>query len=367
MDKYSQSEIQELVWNDSFRQWVQQPTPQLDDFWSQYKLENPDKSYVIDTAREIVLSISVKNKHIPANEIQQIVRNTRQILNAREEKITSEFSPLPWYYRQWFQIAAFALIAIGVRWIAPIKNSSEPNLVTYHSLVTSSKVSLVEQVNTSNKPLLLHLSDGSTVTLQKDSKISYNPDFTGTKREVYLTGEAFFKVVKDPARPFLVYANELVTKVLGTSFKVKAYETDRQVTVEVRTGKVSVFAGTELQNKEKAAHRELEGVILTPNQRMVFSRTEVRMLKSLVEQPVLTDAAESIQFNFEDKPVAEVLASLEKAYGVDIVYDEDIMRKCQLTASLTQKSLFEKLTIICTAIEARYEVIDGQIVIYSKE
>jgi ferric-dicitrate binding protein FerR (iron transport regulator) len=224
---------------------------------------------------------------------------------------------------------------------------------------------LVEKVNRSGKPLELHLIDGSRVILQNDSRISYAPQFVGAVREVYLSGEAFFEVVKDPARPFVVHANELVTKVLGTSFTIKAYETEEQVSVEVRTGKVSVALDSDAKIRQKATHRELEGVVLTPNQKIVFSRLDIRMTKLLVAQPVVTALAPAA-FNFEDTPATEVFAALEKAYSVDIVYDEDLWRRCPLTAAFTNEPLFEKLNTICKAIEAEYEVIDGQIVVYGK-
>jgi hypothetical protein len=76
--------------------------------------------------------------------------------------------------------------------------------------------------------------------------------------------------------------------------------------------------------------------------------------------------AELLRFEFDDTPVSEVFAVLEKSYSVDIVYDEELMHNCPLTASLTNESLFEKLNIICKAVEARYSLIDGQIVIDSK-
>ncbi len=63
-----------------------------------------------------------------------------------------------------------------------------------------------------------------------------------TNRDVYLSGEAFFEVTKNPDRPFRVFANEIVTKVLGTSFTVRSFENDTTIQVIVRTGKVTVYS-----------------------------------------------------------------------------------------------------------------------------
>ena len=87
------------------------------------------------------------------------------------------------------------------------------------------------------------MPDESTVELAANSRIAYanNFDSAGT-RDVYLSGEAFFKVTKNPCRPFRVFANEIVTKVLGTSFSVRSFEKDTVIQVTVRTGKVSVYS-----------------------------------------------------------------------------------------------------------------------------
>ncbi len=85
------------------------------------------------------------------------------------------------------------------------------------------------------------LPDGSSVELAAGSRISYPNDFgSGNSRDIYLSGEAFFKIARNSGQPFRVFANEIVTKVLGTSFSVRSYEKDTTISVTVRTGKVSV-------------------------------------------------------------------------------------------------------------------------------
>jgi transmembrane sensor len=247
------------------------------------------------------------------------------------------------------------------------KNQSNPAVITYHDLVEKSEDKLVEIINDGDKPRLVNLQDGSSVILQKNSRISFAKVFSKEKREVYLSGEAFFEVAKNPAQPFFVYANELIAKVLGTSFSVRAYETDKEVKVVVKTGKVSVFSQKDNKTIELRNNRELAGIVITPNQQVVFQREEVRILREIVEKPDLLNLPiEQQNFVFKRTPIAEVFTMLEKAYGVDIVYDEEVLSKCTITASLADEPLFEKLKMICTAIEANYEEIDGQIVISAK-
>ena len=90
------------------------------------------------------------------------------------------------------------------------------------------------------------------------------------------------------------------------------------------------------------------------------------MVKTLVEKPEIILAKEDVpHFTFEDTPVTEVFQAIEKAYGIDILYDAEIMKDCPLTATLENQPLNEKLMVICKAVEANYEILDGQIVIHS--
>ncbi len=105
-----------------------------------------------------------------------------------------------------------------------------------------------EVENTSGSVQKVALADGSVVSLEPGSTLRY-PEHFGTQREVYLTGEAFFNVFRDEKHPFLVYAEDVVTRVLGTSFRVKAYGQGKEVRVAVTSGKVSVFKkGSEKYN-----------------------------------------------------------------------------------------------------------------------
>jgi hypothetical protein len=184
-------------------------------------------------------------------------------------------------------------------------------------------------------------------------------------REVFLSGEAFFTVTKDRKHPFVVYSNELVTKVLGTSFLVKAFKNAKQVEVCVKTGKVSVFPRTDTEVCEGIAKPELSGTIITPNQKILFSREQTLMHKELVESPEILESATMPDplSKFQDMPVSRLFDNIKATYGIDIVYDNRSFGECLLTASFTTENLYEKMDLICKGIEASFEVIDGRIIV----
>jgi ferric-dicitrate binding protein FerR (iron transport regulator) len=237
--------------------------------------------------------------------------------------------------------------------------------VTYEKLVSAEirENDLEEAVNTAEKPLLVNLPDGSSVLLLKGSRLSFNKEsFNQSKREVYLSGEAFFEVAKNQEKPFFVYANELVTKVLGTSFTIRAFENSQNVEVVVKTGKVSVFTQQDPQKENKLKDDKLEGLVLLPNEQIVLKRTELKLSRSKIEKPeLLTLPAQKLSFEFDDVPFGEVVETIERAYGVEIVFDSELLSKCRLTAYLSDEPLKDKIRMICDALSARSEVIDGKI------
>lgn len=262
--------------------------------------------------------------------------------------------------RQWFSFswmvgtaAAVVLLSL-IGWWFYIGQATKTQLVNGAEL--REQTGWITKNNSTKQPLLIQLADGSTVRLSPNSSIQYPSAFSATKREVRLAGDAFFNVQKMPAKPFLVYANQIVTRVLGTSFFVKAQANTKQIAVEVVTGRVAVYEQTE----EKQAEKVTEQVVLTPNQKAVYSIDNQAFSMGLVDQPVQLAPArpdeKAISFQFEDTPLRQVLNRLEKVYGIQIVVENTDQNNCPLTADLTNFSLFAQLDMICAATKSSYTV-----------
>ncbi|TPG62358.1 FecR family protein [Hymenobacter nivis] len=216
-------------------------------------------------------------------------------------------------------------------------------------------IAWVWQRNAGPQVQLLRLADSSRVALSPGSSLQYRPGLAGARREVRLKGEAFFQVAKNPARPFLVYTDQLVTTVLGTSFRVKAYA-GRNNEVAVREGRVSVQVRRGADLRATPVQPAAGGVVLLPNQQVVFAALDPHPLrKNLVANPVIVVPQ---AFTFTKQPVAKVLQALEKAYGVDILYDANKVANCTITVTFYQESLYEKLDLLSKALGAHYAPID---------
>ena len=359
MINYQNFDTKDFIEDISFKNWVMNPTAQSDDFWQGFLEQFPQKKQTVAEAKNILLATKLEVElHFHSEEkVQQIFENIRQEIQTPEPVSVIRLGLWQW------AAAASVLLMVGLGfWYFKLNDNQNTDSVYAKNLAQNPKAN-IEQENTSDAPMMVKLPDGSKVTLEKNSKFSYPKAFDKEKREVYLTGEAFFQVTKDPNRPFLVYANELITKVLGTSFSIKAYEEDKNVTVSVKTGRVSVFGNKPKQTKDP----ETTGLVLTPNQQVVFTREDQRLSRTLIANPTIIVSTEQLQqYVFEDAPATQIFEAIKKAYGVDIVFDEEMLKECRLTTSLTNETLYQKLDIICKGIDAEYKVVDAEVIITSK-
>jgi transmembrane sensor len=358
---YYHYEVTDFLEDQYFKSWVFTPSRESCDFWSNFLLSHPEKAEAVAGAKFVLLGIrSEMEEDFPADG--QVAAMLDEIHSRKDEG--SRWPSRGLWLRLGASLSAAAVVLLTIGWLR--EPNRHDNHVSYEELLSAVEVPLMEQTNTTTAPILLTLPDSSTILLQPKSSVSYRKDFVqNALREVYLSGEAFFTVSKNRRRPFVVYSNELVTKVLGTSFIVKAFEDARQVEVSVKTGKVSVFPRTDTEVCEGIATPELSGTIITPNQKVLFSREQTQIRKGLVESPEILASAvlPAPLLKFQDMPVSELFGNIGQTYGIDIVYDHRLLGQCLLTASFTTESLYEKMDLICKGIEATFEVVDGKMIV----
>ena len=356
-------DISDFVIDEDFIRWVHDQREEDNQFWNAWLQQHPEKHLVIASARRIVESIQFQPAAIDEPDVEREVGRLLKTISTQQTEPPPATAKL--FTFKWWYAAAVLLLCLTGAWYFYFRNTGT-RPYAYRSMVESKQ--LIEHTNTSQKPLVLTLPDGSRITLASKSRVSYAHTFgsgdtakNGATRDVYLLGEAFFEVTKNPHRPFRVFANEIVTKVLGTSFTVRSFEKDTTIQVTVRTGKVSVYA----QAVTKVSARMNE-IILTPNQQLVYERMGHTFQKVLLSNPAVIAPADSERsMAYDEAPLERIFTDLSKVYGINIVFDSEVMKKCTVTADLTNEPFYRKLDLICGAIDAHYEVIDGQVVIES--
>jgi transmembrane sensor len=377
MDQYQEYTLEDFVLDARFQGWVRYQEATDAVFWQQYIDENPAQTGDIQSACKLLGSV-YRHYRTEIDEVEidleiqgllERVRSEKRRLSLEDgngpEAIGESGSVVPlgrrWYSGIWARVAACAVLAIGLGWVGWQYYCINCG---YNGLVSGKE--LVERVNTSGKQQVIQLTDGTQVVLYPQSKLSFAETFPADQRTVYLSGDAYFQVAKDPKRPFLVHTTDLVTKVLGTSFFVRAKDALDKTLVEVREGKVSVFKQQDFTARRNAQARTPNGMVLTPNQKLIFEHASSEMRRTLSDNPEIVPSDNPKTFEFINTPASSVLTDIEEAYQIDIIFDRDVMKGCPVTASLGGQPMFSKLSILCEVIEARYEVLDGKIVIYSK-
>ncbi|MEZ2336887.1 FecR family protein [Mucilaginibacter sp. RCC_168] len=133
-------------------------------------------------------------------------------------------------FRRFISVAAGLLLFLGMGFIA------------YQYLKTPApqpEIAYEEKIVPFGQKIQMQLTDGTVVWINSGSKLKFPEKFTGTKRELYLQGEAYFDVAHDASRPFIIHTGKVATQVLGTAFNIKAYGSN-EFDVTVARGKVSV-------------------------------------------------------------------------------------------------------------------------------
>lgn len=360
--------LDEILSIPRFREWCLGEAPEMDDFWTAWTGNDPVKAEVLEHAKEITRSFRDRVRPIPEEYISEKVRLA--ISSAGENGAIGLPGPADRRWAPFLKIAASFLLVAGLGWGAYTYYSGRDAALTATSDLPSAGSAgsgLVTVLNTDSFLRHVHLSDGSSVILQPGSEIRFPEVFPAGKREVRLSGEAFFEVVKDKDAPFYVLASETITKVVGTSFRLKARPGVPFLEVNVKSGTVAVFRDKIREGYDVSAYPQERVTLLNKNQKAVFglSGDELQPRIELRDIPVRLPI-EKLSFAYESTPLSAVFADLEAAYGVRIEYNSEQLAGCSLTAELSDEPLFTKIKWISAILEADYTITDTEIIINGK-
>lgn len=353
---YRNYKTQDFVWDDAFRSWVLETKPEDTLYWTQFMVQFPDREAEINLAKDIILRMTVNEPVLSETEIHDITEMVMQKTSssASRPKNTARAS---WKTSAPIGMAALAFTVVIILLIHIMQTGK-------HTTSQLTESTFTTKTNSSGHPMEIILADQSKIILENESSIRYPQAFASNDfREVHLAGNAFFEVAKDASRPFLVYSNGIVTKVLGTSFRIHAPKSgDERSTVEVVSGIVAVYPVGDHKPQEVITKNRVGEVILTRNQKAEYSKTRNNLVTVLVDDPIPAVTTQATQ-RFVNHPILDILDVLKSDYGIDIIHDDHLLVNRTLTADLSGLTMYQKLDVICQAINASYEVIDGKIII----
>jgi transmembrane sensor len=217
-----------------------------------------------------------------------------------------------------FRIAAAIVVMAGVGW------------AVYFSMFRNRPEELVT-VKAGAEALVDTLPDGSVVTLNRRSSISYPEGFAhGASRPVTLRGEAFFDVQPDKSKPFVITVNDVTVTVVGTSFNIKSNESSTEVIVE--TGLVEVEKSTEM-------------VKLHPQEKVIVHKEKNKLEKELSGDE-LYKYYRTGKLVCNDIPLSEVISKLNEVYNTRIIIENKKLADQKFNTTLELKSLSADLHVI---------------------
>ncbi len=238
-------------------------------------------------------------------------------------------------------VAAMLILTIGVFFYVQKKSSF-------------SDLGDVHVVNMTKAIQKLVLSDGSIVWLNPKSKVIYPHNFTSTLRKVQMQGEAFFEVSPDPKRPFIIYSGNVITRVWGTSFRIRAYE-NIPFELSVLTGKVSV----QLQTRKDSE------LIVLPQQTATYLTASDLLKKGIEKKTSAMSIWHKETMTFDNEPIREVIKVLNAQFKVNISTADEKLLDYVLKADFNDQSLPSILEMLRKSLNVENEISDDGIILYT--
>jgi ferric-dicitrate binding protein FerR (iron transport regulator) len=231
----------------------------------------------------------------------------------------------------WLRVAAILVLTIGLGyWLLNIKSAAE-------------KVLAVSNDST----MKVKLADNSQVVLNKKSKITYSKNYGKKNREVTLQGEAYFDVVHSPDTPFVVKAEEILIKDIGTAFNVKAYDNSNTVEVFVEKGEVLLYSA------------DNSGINLKEGEKGIYNRVNHSFTKTTTVETNLLSYKTKL-FVFEGAKLSNAINQINAVYTKNIRINNNALMNCSITVTFDNEDIGTIANIIAETLHLKViELPDG--------
>lgn len=247
----------------------------------------------------------------------RILENVRSGISQSEGNSKKGGAGRKFYYTLALMAASLTIVLAAVNYIFV----REPGVRNMETVIITNSTTLLKNVI---------LPDGSSLWLKPQTTIRYNLPFVQKYRKVTMKGETFFDVKRDTVHPFIIHTEDFSTRVLGTSFSIRANGKDAP-RLDVVSGKVFVYT----PQKES---KRVTGIYVLPKEKVIYKET-----KKLLEKSTGTESALRIwdrkSFVFNNAPVKEVLNVLKDNFDVKVVVSNSSLKDMTLKADFTGLSL----------------------------
>jgi ferric-dicitrate binding protein FerR (iron transport regulator) len=220
----------------------------------------------------------------------------------------------------------------------------------------------------------IQLPDGSQVWLNADSRITYDENFRGPFRQVQITGEAYFDIAKDKDHPFIIHANSIDVKVLGTSLNIRSYNNEKNTEAVLIRGSIEVTLRSSPDKK----------IVLQPNEKLVVHNGKAMVVKDMPLRqkeeavPVMTLGKAHLQVKdstamdilwvknqlaFDKETLEEVARKIERWYDVKVTITDNRLKHTEYSAVFEDESLRQVMEALRMTGNFRYVINKKEITI----
>lgn len=294
-------------------------------------LDRPDGRELLD---ELIREQEVWAWDNPTQPDQSMLQHVQQKFSQMQERIVAHEEQHYHFLKQgkvisWRKVLRYAAVFTGFLLVSGLavwqSSKNAPHI--------KSEIRYTEKSNTQGIPVRYVLPDSTEVFLAAGSTLKYPENLSGKERMVLLQGEAFFDVTPDKTKPFIICTGEVETRVLGTSFKVSAFE-GHPLEVAVATGKVGVSHSNGTQRRELAS--------LTPGRKLSWNSQTGKAIESHVT------IAELVQWKagdlvFNEQPMEDVAAVLQRRFGAAFRFVDDAGRRVRVSGVFTPDESLENV------------------------
>ncbi|NML22237.1 hypothetical protein HHL16_15240 [Pseudoflavitalea sp. G-6-1-2] len=351
MQDHDHFSMQDFLCDEAFQNWVLHPDAASDAYWEQWMEQHPQQRPAIFQAKAFLRELRFVH-HLPEEGTEE--QSLKQVL-LRIEEIERAPVTRPALIRRIFNMSLSGKIAAACLFVLL--------LAGYFLFIHPSRNEKPQQFATSfGKQQQLTLSDGSSVVLNANSSVTLKKPWSdNVPRELWLTGEAFFKVVHRNADStqireadrFLVHTDDLTVEVLGTAFNIRNRRGKTEVMLQ--QGKISV----RFNDSSKAP------VVLRPGDLLVYDPAEKEILQRTAS-PEKYVAWKEKKLLLEDPSVAAIIAYLEDNYGVTIRLDDPQLATRKIEGPILLDNLEDPLFILSTVLNIDIQRNDSLLIFKTK-
>lgn len=392
--KYKNYSVKDFLKDDLFLQWQLLSTETLDNYWKQVLQENPHQEANITNAIRTLHSIAINRSALSCQKEDEILKNI--YARYHRHKIRR--------FIYWTTSVAAGLILLFFS-VSPLTNITEENINVMLSDVQSVRLDTIQDVrliignkktitmaedadiswskkdeievngrssNSSYKSQIdadveystllvpygkrsfLTLRDGTKVWINSGTEVRFPVNMEGKERSIYVDGEIYIEVAKDKERPFYVHTSGFDVRVYGTKFNVTSYKADKEKSVVLVEGSVSVCS------KEETKEKEVKEIFLHPDQ-MYHTTNRGPMITHVNALQYITWKDGIWQFTSES--LESIALRLSRYYGVDIHCDEKTAVKSCTGKLILFDDVDKTLRIIEEIFGVRYETNQNEIII----